>query len=100
MAILADKLPWGRSRLGSTSSLLFRQECAFDSHWTFFQDFTLCFDYFAGPFFSAVMRSAVSHQGRVSAGQLCNLLFGLMHVWSRTAIHGQSTVVDDATAMR
>jgi len=44
------------------------------------------------------MRSAVLHQERMSAGQLCYLLSGLMHVSSRTAIYRQSTVVDNATA--
>jgi len=40
------------------------------------------------PFFSDLMRSAVSHQGRVSAGQLWDLQTGLMPVSSRTAICG------------
>jgi len=37
---------------------------------------------------------------RVSAGQLCDLQSRLIHVSSRTAIYGWSTVVDDATALR
>jgi len=36
----------------------------------------------------------------LSAGQLRDLQSGLMHVSSRTAIDGRSTVVDDATALR
>jgi len=54
----------------------------------------------AGPFFPAVMCYVISHQGRVPAGQLCDLQTGPMHVSSRTAIYGWSTVVDDATALR
>jgi len=57
-------------------------------------------DFFAGPFFSALMRYVTSHQGRVSAGQLCDLQLGLMYISSQTAIYGQSTVMDDATALR
>jgi len=41
-----------------------------------------------------------SHQGRVSAGQLCDLQSKLIHVSSQTAIYGWSTVVDDAMALR
>jgi len=47
-----------------------------------------CFKFFwAGPFFPAVMRD-VSHHGRVSAGQLCDLRTRPTHVASRTAICG------------
>jgi len=56
--------------------------------------------FLTGPFFPAVMRYVVLHQGRVSAGQLCDLQLGLMHVSSQTAVYGQSTDVDNATALR
>jgi len=56
--------------------------------------------FFTGPFFPAMMQSAVLHQGRVPAGQLCDLQSGLMHVSSQMAIYGQSMVVVDATALR
>jgi len=36
---------------------------------------------------------------QLSVGQLCDLQSGLMHVSSRTAICGRSTVVDDTTAL-
>jgi len=44
--------------------------------------------FLAGPFFPALMHSVISHQRRVSAGQLCDLQMGLMHVSSQTAIYG------------
>jgi len=86
--------------LGSTSSLRLRQGNACD-----FIEFSLTihvvfFVFFgAGPFFPTLMRYLL-HQGRVSVGQLCNLQLGLMHVSSQTAVYGQSTVADDATALR
>jgi len=88
--------------LGSTSSLYLRQDSVFDFYWIFFDDFTLYFRifFFAGHFFPAWMCSAVSHHGRVWVGELCDLQSGLMHVSSRMAIYGWSTVVDDATALR
>jgi len=39
------------------------------------------------------------HQGRVSAGQLCDLRTRPIHVASRTSIYRFSTIADDATAL-
>jgi len=65
----------------------------------FYDDFYYFGIFLAGPFFPAVMRY-ISHQGRVSAGQLCDLRTRLIHVATRTAIYGSRTIVDDATALR
>jgi len=39
-------------------------------------------------------------QPMMSAGQLCDLRMRPVHVASRTAIYGFSTITDDATALR
>jgi len=64
-----------------------------DLYWYYFGIFL------AGPFFPAVMRY-ITHQGRVSVGQLCDLQMRPIHVATRTAIYGSCTIVDDATALR
>jgi len=45
-------------------------------------------------------RNVDSYIQRVSAGQLCDLQTRPVHVASRTAIYGFSTISDDATALR
>jgi len=84
MAILAGKLSWFYFQL-----LFPPRQCEqvllnfiFDDLYWFYFEFFL-----AGPFFSAVMRY-ISHQGRVSAGQLCDLQTRPMRVASQTAIYG------------
>jgi len=97
MAILAGNLSWIYFQLlipprqGKHVLLNFIFD---DFYWYCFGNF-----FWAGPFFPAVMRY-ISHQGRVSAGQLCDLWTRLTHVAIRTAIYGSRTIVDDATALR
>ena len=94
MAILAGKLSWLYFQPLSPP----RQRIWFLLNFLWF--YIVFRNVFAGPFFPALMRTAVLHLGRVSAGQLCDPQSGLMHVSSQTAIYGQSTVVDNAMALR
>jgi len=73
----------------------------FDFLFDFLWQFCVAFwTFFAGPFFPALMCTAVLHQGRVSAGHLCDLQWGLMHVSSQTAVYGWSMIMGNTTALR
>jgi len=96
MAILAGNMSW------FCFQLLLQPRRREMFYWIiFFDDSHCCISKFFGLALSFQLWCALfSHQGRVSAGQLCDLQSRLIHVSSRTAIYAWSTVVDDATALR